>query len=157
LTGKDVGENSRTARSQFAFVKTLPEKWVLFGSLVTVIVFDLLADLAKDNPVTACATAEVAHSEISGMPTSEDFKTELYRMMNEALFDGKSTAEINAGDLHRRVGGYPGLNHKMPMCCVVMLAAFAPEAGDVILKEPPSGQGANLTIRYVLPKLEPPS
>jgi hypothetical protein len=31
-------------------VKTLPEKWVLFGSLVTVIVFDLLVDLAKDNP-----------------------------------------------------------------------------------------------------------
>jgi hypothetical protein len=120
-------------------------------------VFDLLADLAKDNPVTAYATAEVAHSEISGVPTSEDFKTELYRMMNEALFDGKSTAEINAGDLHRRVGGYPGPNHRMPMCCVVMLAAFAPEAGDVILEEPPSGQGANLTIRYVLPKLEPPS
>jgi hypothetical protein len=138
-------------------VKTLPEKWVLFGSLVTVIVFDLLADLAKDNPVTACATAEVAHSGISGMPTSEDFKTELYRMMNQALLGGKSTAEIDAGDLHRRVRGYPGLNHKMPMCCVVMLAAFAPEPGDVILKEPPSGQGANLTIRYVLPKLEPPS
>ena len=91
------------------------------------------------------------------MPTSEDLKTELYRMMNEALFEGKTTAEINAGDLHRRVGGCPGPNHRIPVCCVVMLAAFAPEAGDVILEEPPSGQGANLTIRYVLPKLEPPS
>ena len=138
-------------------MKTLPEKWVLFGSLVTVIVFDLLVDVAKDNPVTACATVEAAHSEISGMPTSEDFKTELYRMMNEALFEGKAKADINAGDLHRRVGGYPGPNHRMPMCCVVMLAAFAPDAGDVILEEPLSGQGANLTIRYVLPKLEPPS
>jgi hypothetical protein len=93
--------------------------------------------------------------EISNMPASEDFKTELYRMMNEALYEGKATAEINAGDLHRRVGGYPGPNHRMPMCCVVMLAAFAPEAGDVILEEPPSGQGEKLTIRYVLPKLEP--
>jgi hypothetical protein len=136
-------------------VKTLPEKWVLFGSLVTVIVFDLLADLAKDNPVTACATAEVAHSEISGMPTSEDFKTELYRMMNEALFDGKSTAEINAGDLHRRVGGYPGLNHKM--CCVVMLAAFAPEAGDVISERATVWARRESNYQDVLPKLEPPS
>lgn len=58
------------------------------------------------------------------MPTSDDFKTELYRIMNEALFEGKSSAEINAGDLHRRVGGYPGPNHRMPVCSVVMLAAF---------------------------------
>jgi len=147
------------------FARTPPEKWASSGSLATVTVFDLLVDLAKDNPVralepcrvTACATAEVAHSEISDMPTSEDFKTELYRMMNKALFEGKTTAEINAGDLHRRVGGYPGPNHRIPVCCVVMLAAFAPAAGDVILEEPLSGQGANLTIRYVLPKLEPPS
>jgi hypothetical protein len=41
------------------------------------------------------------------MPTSEDFKTKLYRMTNEALFQGKTTAEINAGDLHRRLVGYP--------------------------------------------------
>jgi hypothetical protein len=38
-----------------------------------------------------------------------------------------------------------------------MLAAFAPDAGDVILEQPPSGEGADLTIKYVLPKLEPPS
>jgi len=89
------------------------------------------------------------------MPTSEHFKTELYRMMDDALYEGKATVEINAGDLHRRVGGYPGANHRMPMCCVVMLAAFAPDSGDVILEEPPSAQGANLTIKYVLPRLKP--
>jgi hypothetical protein len=138
-------------------VKTLPEKWVLFGSLVTVIVFDLLADLAKDNPVTACASAEVAHSEISGVPTSEDFKTELYRMMNEALFEGKTTAEINAGDLHKASGRLPRPESQNTGVLRSHPRGVAPEAGDVILEEPPSGQGANLTIRYVLPKLEPPS
>jgi hypothetical protein len=91
------------------------------------------------------------------MAISQDFKMELYRMMNQALYEGKATVEINSGELHRRVGGYPGANHRMPMCCLVMLAAFAPDAGDVILEDPPSGPGANLTIRYVLPKLEPPS
>ena len=34
LTGTGVGRNSRTALNQFAFAKMLPEKWVLFGSLL---------------------------------------------------------------------------------------------------------------------------
>jgi len=156
LIGTDAGGNSKPGQSRFAFAKTLQEKWSSSGSLATVIVFGLLVDLAKDNPVTACATVEAAHSEFSGMPTSEDFKTELYRMMNEALFEGKTTAEINAGDLHRRVGRLPRPQSQNADVLRNLLAAFVPEAGDVILKEPPSGQGANLTIRYVLPKLEPP-
>src|SRR5260221_8047462 len=91
----------------------------------------------------------------SKMPTSKDFKMELHRMMHEALNQGKETADINAGELHRRVGDYPSANHRMPMCCGVMRSVFAPDAGDVILDEPPSGQGASLTIRYVLPRPEP--
>lgn len=89
------------------------------------------------------------------MPTADDFRVEMYRMMNEAMHEGRETAEINAGDLHRRVGGYPGRNHRMPVCCEVMRGALAPDAGDAILDEPPSGQGASLTIRYVLPRPEP--
>ncbi len=89
------------------------------------------------------------------MPNAEDFKNELHRMMLEAMREGKESAEINAGELHRRVGDYPGRNHRMPICCQVMRAALAPDAGDVILEEPPSGQGASLTIRYVLPRPEP--
>ncbi len=89
------------------------------------------------------------------MPTADDFRMEMYRMMNEAMREGRETAEINAGDLHRRVGDYPGRNHRMPVCCEVMRGAFASDAGDVIVEEPPSGQGASLTIRYVLPRPEP--
>jgi len=89
------------------------------------------------------------------MPTAEEFKMELHRMMLEAIKEGKQCAEINAGDLHRRVGDYPGRNHRMPVTCEVMRAAFAPDAGDLILEEPPSGQGASLTIRYVLPRPVP--
>lgn len=75
-------------------------------------------------------------------------------MMNEAIHDGRGTVEINAGELHGRVGDYPGRNHRMPVCCKVMHSAFAPDVGDVIVGEPPSGQGASLTIRYVLPRPE---
>lgn len=77
---------------------------------------------------------------------------EMYRIMRDAMRDGHETVEINSGDLHTRVGGYPGANHRMPVCCQVMRGAYAPDAGDVILEEPPSGQGASLTIRYVLPQ-----
>jgi 5-methylcytosine-specific restriction protein A len=86
------------------------------------------------------------------MPTSEDFKLELHRIMLEAMKEGKKFAEINAGKLHRQVGDYPGRNHRMPVCCQIMRAALAPDVGDVILDEPPSGRGARLTIRYVLPR-----
>lgn len=85
------------------------------------------------------------------MPTAADFRMEMYRMMYAAMQEGEATAEINSGELHRRVGGYPGANHRMPVCCQVMRGAYAPDAGDVIVEEPPSGQGASLTIRYVLP------
>ena len=89
------------------------------------------------------------------MPNADDFRNELYRMMLEAMKAGKPNAEINAGELHRRVGDYPGKNHRMPVCCEVMRGALAPDAGDEILEQPPSGQGASLTIRYVLPRPEP--
>ena len=89
------------------------------------------------------------------MPTADEFRMEMYRMMNEAVHEGRETAEINAGELHRRVGDYPGRNHRMPVCCEVMGGAFARDAGDVITEQPPSGQGARLTIRYVLPRPVP--
>jgi hypothetical protein len=40
----------------------------------------------------------------------------------------------------------------MPVCCGVMRKALALNDGDVIVEEPPSGQGAGLSIRYVLPR-----
>jgi hypothetical protein len=67
------------------------------------------------------------------MPTADEFRMEMYRMMNEAVHEGRETAEINAGELHRRVGDYPGRNHRMPVCCEVMRGAFTPDVGDVII------------------------
>ncbi len=88
------------------------------------------------------------------MPTAGDFRNELHRIMLEAMKAGREFVEINAGELHNRVGDYPDKNHRMPVCCTVMRAALAADAGDLILEEPPSGQGAALTIRYVLPRPE---
>jgi hypothetical protein len=88
------------------------------------------------------------------MLTADDFRSEMYRMMHEAMREGRKTADINAGELHRRVGDYPAQNDRMSLCCEVMNAAFAPDAGDVILEKPPDAWGGSLTIRYSLPKAQ---
>ena len=81
------------------------------------------------------------------MPTADDFRHELHIISHEAFKQGLPSIEVSAGQLHRRVGDYPGRNHRMPVCCEVMRAELALDAGDSVLDEPPSGQGASLTIR----------
>lgn len=54
--------------------------------------------------------------------------------------------DVNAGDIHREVGGYPGTNHRMPVCCSTMRDLM--KADDEIIASPPKGNGASLTIRY---------
>ena len=88
------------------------------------------------------------------MPTADDFRLELFRMMADAQNAGQEFVEINAGEMHRRVGGYPGRGHRMPNCCQVMKAQLALDYGDVIVEGPLSGQGPTLTIRYRLPRQE---
>lgn len=92
---------------------------------------------------------EIANGE-NRMPTTEDFQNELNRIFQEKQRKGERYAVIKAGDLHRRVGGYPSRNHRMPICCNVMKRNM--REGDEIMEEPPSGYGANLTIRYRLPR-----
>ncbi|MCX6064101.1 MAG: HNH endonuclease [Caldiserica bacterium] len=81
------------------------------------------------------------------MPNSEDFRSALYSILSSFRGDN---VDVTSGDLHRRVGGYPGRNHAMPVCCSVMRQAM--QSGDVIIAEPPKGNGATLTIRYRLPR-----
>jgi hypothetical protein len=54
------------------------------------------------------------------IPTAEEFRVTLRPWMQGAEHASETTVEINSGQLHREVGGYPGQNHRMPMCCAVM-------------------------------------
>ena len=83
-----------------------------------------------------------------GPPTAEDFENTLLKWLREAKEAGREYIDVRAGDLHRKVGGYPGPDHRMPLCCDVMRRLMGPE--DMVLEEPPSGYGANLVIRYYL-------
>jgi len=84
------------------------------------------------------------------MPTSEDFQKELDRIFTSFEEKGSASVTITSGNLHRRVGGYPVTNHRMPVCCSVMKKMM--KTGDRIISQPPSGQGTTLKIQYSLPR-----
>ncbi|MBI4202121.1 MAG: DUF2442 domain-containing protein [Chloroflexi bacterium] len=81
---------------------------------------------------------------------AEDFRKALRTKLSEASEKGTPFLDVNSGALHRELGGYPGPHHQMPTCCNVMRQEM--RDGDLIVEEPPKGRGANLTIRYKLPR-----
>ena len=85
-------------------------------------------------------------------PNEQDFRDRLAMEFRKAEANGESFVEIKSGDLHghRKVGGYPSRNHRMPACCSVMRTEM--QRGDKVVQEPPKGQGATLVIRYRLPR-----
>ncbi len=84
------------------------------------------------------------------IPDKAAFEAALLEMLQDAESKGLSSLEVRAGDLHERVGRYPGRNHRMPICCAVMRNQMRNR--DAIVSEPPKGRGASLTVRYWLPR-----
>ncbi len=84
------------------------------------------------------------------IPTIEDFRYLLRKGLRDVELGGQSAAEINSGELHREVGGYPGTNHRMRTCCEAITTEM--KTGDRIIQSPPKGHGASLTVRFVLPR-----
>ena len=85
-------------------------------------------------------------------PRKPDFEAALAEIFTQAERAGQPYVDIQAGELHKRVGGYPSPdgNHRMPLCCRVMYGEMEP--GDELLCAPRSGQGTAVKIRYVLPR-----
>ena len=52
--------------------------------------------------------------------TPDSFRAALARAFEAATAAGRTSLQISAGELHRKVGGYPGPRHRMPICCNVM-------------------------------------
>lgn len=78
-------------------------------------------------------------------------KMEVAAQITRAGNQGRPHVEINAGELHRIV--FPGVpTHQIPMSCSAMREARADT--DAIVFGPVEGDGASLTIRYTLPRLE---
>jgi 5-methylcytosine-specific restriction protein A len=88
------------------------------------------------------------------MATIDEFRNELFQQIARAAKQGRPHVEINAGELHRVVGGYPrkpGSDHSMPQCCDAMRAEWKKGAAEIVY-ETESGRSASLTIRYYLPR-----
>ena len=104
-------------------------------------------------PISSTFRETVEPKVVVGKSSARVTAAHLRDMLNQLLLEASSAsashADIQAGVLHRRVGGYPGRSHAMPVCCDVMRAAM--RAGDIVLSQPPKGKGASLTIRYKLP------
>ena len=84
--------------------------------------------------------------------TRNDFRKALHARFERAAGGGLEYVWVQSGDLHREVGGYPGENHRMSLCCSVMRDEMY--RADLLLEAPPAGHGANLVIQYVLPRPE---
>jgi 5-methylcytosine-specific restriction protein A len=84
------------------------------------------------------------------MPTKDEFRAELRLQLRAAELRGATSVEINSGELHRKLGGYPGASHQMPSCCDAMYDEQ--RAGDVRLPGGPKKGKGVITVRYVLPR-----
>jgi hypothetical protein len=82
--------------------------------------------------------------------SAPDFRRELDAIFRVAEAENKSTVIVTARELHLLVGRYPGPNHRMPICCEVMLSVM--RSGDRLLESPRSGKGASVKIEYRLPR-----
>ena len=83
-------------------------------------------------------------------PSAHEFEAVLLAILGKATREGAATVEIKSGDVHRTVGGYPGPNHRMPVCCAAMRSAM--NSNDTVVAQPPKGNGASLLVRYSLPR-----
>lgn len=86
--------------------------------------------------------------------TPESFRAELRAQIGRAERQGRQHVEINAGELHRLIGGYPaspGAPHRMPLCCSVMRDELERGNAEIVFQTE-SGQGSSFTVRYLLPR-----
>ena len=84
------------------------------------------------------------------VPRAEDFEQKIRQRWTDATEHGLAYVDVKSGDVHKAVGGYPGHNHRMPMCCEVMRRLMT--GADRIITQPERGQGASVVIRYQLPR-----
>src|SRR5690348_7573317 len=88
------------------------------------------------------------------MATPIEIRAKLKLIIIQAKKQGRPHVEVNAGEFHRMIGGYPpkrGQSHRMPMVCAAMREELARGKAEVIHR-PARGQGASLTVRYDFPR-----
>ena len=83
-------------------------------------------------------------------PNADSFRLALLSEFAKSTKAGMKSITVVSSDLHRYVGGYPGTDHRMPLCCSVMRKEMTER--DEVISQPTKGAGATLTIKYCLPR-----
>ena len=81
-------------------------------------------------------------------PDKHDFQKCLDIILKIAKNNNLSSIIVESGELHRLVGGYPGQDHLMPVCCGVMRETM--KESNEELPNSLKSDGATLQIRYNL-------
>ena len=81
-------------------------------------------------------------------PDKHDFQRCLDIILKIARNNNLSSIVVESGELHRLVGGYPGQDHRMPVCCGVMRKTM--QESNEELPNSLKKDGATLQIRYNL-------
>jgi 5-methylcytosine-specific restriction protein A len=87
---------------------------------------------------------------LMSVPTKSDFIDAIKQLKTESRTLELKYIEILSADLHRKLGYYPGPNHRMTSCCDAMYDSMDIHNGDLVVLKPPKGRGAKLKIRYYL-------
>jgi hypothetical protein len=85
---------------------------------------------------------------MSNVHDTSDFETALVRMFQQRTAAGDTALIVVAGELHGKVGGYPGPDHRMPSCCGAMRSLMRPGRGDRVVHAPPK-EKRGLILRAV--------
>jgi voltage-gated potassium channel len=127
----------------------------VFASFVAVIGIGLIA--VPTGIITASLTEVLARPDIETTSAAVQpslapnaFSEAIGAVLVRAQKQGRPHVEINAGELHRQVGGYPGPHQRMPSCCGALRAIMSDK--DTVIFEPERGDGAALTVRFALPR-----
>jgi len=83
------------------------------------------------------------------MTYTDDTRNELQNIMNWAKQKGIIEVTINAGKLGEALGLYDSNKNNVKSVCDAMKSMM--KEGDKIVDEPPSGEGASVTIKYKVP------
>ena len=76
--------------------------------------------------------------------TTDNIRCYIQEQKRIAKLAGKTELILRSGDVHKDLG----LMHRHPQVCNAM--RYCMTAGDVILYQPPKGNGATLRIQYKL-------
>lgn len=104
-------------------------------------------------PEQAVLLSRKGGTEDMTTPTIEEFRAVLLRRLKRAEMNGETYRDVRAGDLHREVGECLDADHRMPTCCEAMRQTM--RGSDRILAVPAIKDGANLIVRYALPRASP--